>query len=382
MSAPSHDPDQTAATFAVARTIDELVALRSDWEALYQLGSPRNPFLSYDWTYACSGARERPAEPFVLTMRMKGQLVGVAPMCIERASGFRVLRFIADNRSDYLGFLRAEGSPEVEQILLKQLMSYQREWDLVLLQQLTDSYTGLHRDSLPGGFTWHRTEWTIAPYCAGEGDWDSFHKTGPSWLREMRKRRRRFAKEGGRTKCLTGAEAIANLDVVAGIEARSWKGRQQTTRLQPGAGRDLFERAFESLGQRGELQLCLAYVGDEPVAFQIDFVLPDRLWHYQCAYVEDFRRSRAGSVLAYESLEKAWNEGLREFDYLAGDEPYKRERTTASRAIYHLAGHRRTPRGWTAYGVLLAPRWRLRHVGVLKSAYQAAKSLKRRVSSN
>ena len=150
-------------------------------------------------------------------------------------------------------------------------------------------------------------------------------------------------------------------------------------RLQEGEGRELLERAFETLGTRGEMELRLAFVDDRAVAFQIDFVMSDRIWHYQCAYDERFRHTRAGSILTYEALREAWERGVREFDYLSGEEPYKLERTNASRTIHHLAAHRRSARGWLAYGLLVAPQWQLRNVPAVRMAYKAAQALKRRL---
>lgn len=363
-------------TVKALRTICEVAALEQDWNTLHAESAQRNPFQSYDWTLACWTANKRSAELFVVTATAAGRLVGIAPMCIERRSGFRILRFIADDRSDYLGFLARSDEPEIEQAILEQLTRFEHEWDLVLLRQLADTYTSLHAGSLPASLGWHRTRWTRSPYCAWDGDWKSFEREGPPWFREMRKRSRRFYRDGHRTERFTGADAVSRLAIVSEIEAKSWKGRLGTARLQGGPGGELLRRAFETLGSRGEMQLWLAYVGERAAAFQLDFVLRDRLWHYQCAYDEDFGRTRAGSVLAYASLEYAWQQGIREFDYLAGEEPYKLARTTGSRAIHYLAGHRRTAKGWLAYALLLAPRWRLRQVRILRHVYEQLKTAK------
>jgi hypothetical protein len=47
------------------------------------------------------------------------------------------------------------------------------------------------------------------------------------------------------------------------------------------------------------------------------------------------------------------------------------------RAIYHVAAQRRTARGWLAYALLVAPRWRLRNVPALRALYKKAQALKR-----
>ncbi|HEY7005381.1 MAG TPA: GNAT family N-acetyltransferase, partial [Sphingomicrobium sp.] len=155
-------------------------------------------------------------------------------------------------------------------------------------------------------------------------------------------------------------------------------------RLQRGDGGDLLRRGFETLGSRGEMELGLAFIGGQPVAFQIDFIHPERIWHYQCAYDEDFADARAGSVLAYLSLHRAWDRGVREFDYLSGEEPYKMQRTNGSRAIYQLAMHRRTARGWIAYAILAGARSTFREIPLLRALYDSAKAFRRsmRTSAN
>jgi len=360
----------------IVRTAEALSTLQPEWDELYRRSEPRNPFLSHAWTLACLAADQRSAEPFVVTLRDGGGLVAVAPMCIETRLGFRVLRFIADDRSDYLGFLCAPQTPHLRRKLLDVLVRNSAHWDIALFQQVTDAYSELRTAVLPAGFRLHDVLWTTAPYCASDSDWESLHLEGPSWLKRTRKRLRRFLKDGWEIERFTGSEAAARLDEVSAIEAKSWKGRQGAARLRPGSGQNLLRRAFEH-DAAGELELWLASIDGKSVAFQIDFLLPDRLWVYQQAYDEDFKRTSVGSFMAYLSFEAAWRAGAREYDYLSGEEPYKLERTNASRAIHHLAAHRRTLRGWLAYGLLVGPRWRLRNVAALRGIYKSAQSLNR-----
>lgn len=374
---PAITAKAVASDIEIIRTFDALCALEEEWDELYQRAEPRNPFLSHAWTLACWMAERGDAAPFVATLRDCGRLIAVAPLCIERRSGFRILRFIADGRSDYLGFLCSGNSRQVERELLDALVRNSTDWDLGIFQQLTEAYTGIHAIK-PLGLEIHSVAWTTAPYCASSNDWEALHVEGPSWLKRTRKRLRRFLKDGWEIQRFTGNEAAARLDQVARIETRSWKGREGATRLQPGPGQDLLRHAFEHDAD-GAMELWLASIAGEAVAFQIDFLLPDRLWIYQQAYDEDYKRTSVGSFMAYITFEAAWQRGVREYDYLSGEEPYKLERTNASRTIHHLAVHRRSGRGWLAYGLFVAPRWRLRNVRVVRQAYKAVQSLKRQL---
>ena len=388
---PSRQPSQvTAGAFAhdaveaaaprvdIVETIGGLTALEAEWDRLYQHSDPLNPFLGHAWTLACWRAQQGNPRPFVLTLRDGDRLIAVAPMCIERRAGFRVLRFIADDRSDYLGFLLAAAVPGLEQRLVDALVETSSNWDLAIFRQITAEYCGLTRAALPASIAAHDVKWTAAPYCAFDGDWDSLHLSGPTWLKRTRKRLPRFLKDGWSIEPFSGDEAAKRLDEVAAIEARSWKGAKGATRLQPGAGQELLRHAFHH-DSACQMELWLASLDGKPVAFQLDFRLPDRLWVYQQAYDEDYRRTSVGSFMAYLSFEAAWATGVREYDYLSGEEGYKMERTNASRGIHHLALHRRTAQGWLAYGLLAAPRWRLRDVPALRWTYKMLRSVSDRI---
>ena len=353
----------------LVRSEHEFTELGPDWQRLHGASGTLNPFLGFAWTRACFETSAGKLEPFILTLRRHGRLVGLAPLCIERRAGVRVVHLIADQRSDYLGFISAAGEPGVEEALLDALATVSREWDVAVLRQLADPFTPLH-NLAAAGLVLHRTRWTTSAFCRWQGDWESLHDSGPPWLREMRKRRRRFARDGGEARRFTGAAAIEQLDIVARIERDSWKGRARVTRLQPGGGQELLRRAFAYMP---EAELWLAFIAGRPVAFQVAFVAGDRLWLHQASYDERFGKTRAGSVATYSAIEEAWRNGIREYDYLAGDEPYKLQRTSELRAIHYIAAHPRTARGWLSWALLVAPRWKLRNVPAFRHAYDFIK---------
>jgi CelD/BcsL family acetyltransferase involved in cellulose biosynthesis len=194
----------------------------------------------------------------------------------------------------------------------------------------------------------------------------------------MRNRRRRFLKDDRTVQRFTGAEAAGRLDLIADIEAKSWKGQEGVARFQAGPGQEILRRAFLASGS--QIELSLAFAGDRPIAFQLDFLTPERLWMYQYSYDEAYSNLRAGSVLQYMSIERAWERGVREYDLMMGAESYKANRTSAVRAIDCLAAHPPTLRGYLAYWLLLAPRWKLRHVRWLKAVQVKWKRLRLRIS--
>ena len=363
-------------TFDLIRDERGLESLSPEWEELYAASAPRNPFLSPAWTRACWRHLCRGAEPFVLAARREGRLVGLAPLRLDRELGFRVLRFIGNGWSDYLGFLGASDEPGVEPALVRELQRLRGEWDLALLRQLAADYTRLGMLGAGNGLGAGTAEAGVAPYLAFPGDWAALQASGPGWLKGYARRVRRFERDGGTVERLTGAEAASRMDEVVRIEARSWKLSAGVARLQPGPGERLVREALGAMGSAGELELWLARVGGDPAGFEINFVTPERIWLYQGTYCQEHRKLGPGGVLEYLSIERAWKAGAREYDYLSGDEPYKAERTDRTRPLCYRALFPLTARGRAAYGLLLAPRWQLRRVAPLRAALKAWRARK------
>src|SRR5207237_8613559 len=181
---------------------------------------------------------------------------------------------------------------------------------------------------------------------ARDVDWEVLRAEGPMWLGFMDKKVRKFERTGGVFERLTGAEAAARVEQVEQIEANSWQGRyghsqSVETRSQV---MGLLRPSLSSLGERGEMELWLAWLNGEPIAYEVNILTPERLWLYRGAYHEEHRKYGAGSVVDYLSVRQAWQEGRREFDYMSGAEPYKVERTEAVRPLHQLCLFPKTAR--------------------------------------
>jgi CelD/BcsL family acetyltransferase involved in cellulose biosynthesis len=341
----------------------DLPALQPEWQRLYAAAS-RSPFLSFEWTMACRRHICPTARLCVLTAWSGHRLAGVAPLREERTLGFRVLRFIADGRSDYLGFLTDPDYPEVEGALLAALGERSGAWDVALLRHLCTEFTGLVRAVSPRGVCSAGIEATMAPHLAFPGTWEALYAGGPSQLRHSKRPARKFEREGGIVERITGPEAADRVHDVAEVELHSWKGARGCARFQPGPGQELLRDTLRELGRRREVELWLARIEGHPIAFLVNFVTPERVCYYQGAYREDSRHWYPGGVLHYHAIRRAWDASLREYDFMYGGEGYKSGWTNGVRSIGHRAFYPDTVRGRLAFGMLAAAPWRLRqHAG-------------------
>jgi CelD/BcsL family acetyltransferase involved in cellulose biosynthesis len=140
----------------------------------------------------------------------------------------------------------------------------------------------------------------------------------------------------------TPAQALDVLDELIELHGRRWAadgaaGAFASPRLV-GFHRDLAERWAES----GRVRLFRARAGGETVGCLYGMVEDDRLLFYQSGLrAESDNRRRPGLVAHVAFMEACRRDGLREYDFLAGESRYKRELSTG--AVELLWGTVRRP---------------------------------------
>ena len=345
-------------------------SLTADWARLYERVIPRNPFLSCEWSLAWWEHLCPASTPFLLTAWSEDDLVGLAPLRLEKKWGLRLLRFIEDGRSDYLGFLVAPGHAAVNRLLMDNLYAHIQEWDVVLFRQLCDLFINPGSIHVPEEFRRAEINSTVAPYLSFQGDWHELCASGPGQLRHIKRKIRKFMREGGAVECVTGHRVAQTAEHIKNVEANSWKGGTNAARFQTRREQRMLKQVLATLGLRNEVEVWLARCDGLPVAFLLNFILPERTCYYQGAYHKEYARYSPGGVLHFHAMERTWQEGTREYDFMIGDEPWKTEWTNGERALKHSALFPRTLRGYLAFLFLIAPRWYFRRFGPARAAYR------------
>ena len=104
-------------------------------------------------------------------------------------------------------------------------------------------------------------------------------------------------------------------------------------------------------GARKEIELWIARLQSEPAAFLINFLTPERTCFYQTAYQEAYQKYSPGTILCLMAMERTWREGLHEFDFMDGKEPFKQRWTNQKRELNKMLVFHKSLRG--SLGVLV-----------------------------
>jgi CelD/BcsL family acetyltransferase involved in cellulose biosynthesis len=176
----------------------------------------------------------------------------------------------------------------------------------------------------------------VVPIAEGIG-FEDFLSTLDKKARHEIRRKIRRAEAAGAVELTRSADALAELDAFIDLHQRRW-GADGLFPPTPGgdASRVFIRRWFEESGPDGPVQLLFLTVGGRRIAAGIHVVSGDTLMFYNAGIDPDARDLSPGVILAARCVQFAVEHGMRRFDFLRGNEPYKYEWGAVDEPIQRL----------------------------------------------
>lgn len=236
----------------------------------------------------------------------------VVPLVRERRGPLRLLRFVGHGPADELGPVCAPADRDEGRRLLNERLQ-RGGWDV---------FVG---ELLPGDGDWSGLGRAVGGDASpvlrfGTRDWDEYLATRSANFRQLVRRTLRKVESAGGTYRLADAASLErDLDTLLALHRERWAGR--------GTGFDRFERfhrEFAALAlERGWLRLWLLEVDGLPAAVWHGFRFAGVESYYQAGRARRFDELRPGLALLAHTVRAAQADGLDEYRFLRGDEPFK-----------------------------------------------------------
>jgi len=208
-------------------------------------------------------------------------------------------------------------------------------WDVIDLRRLrcgdpaADALaTAFGAREIDAGWTLNLEREDVCPvveFPAGLG-FEDFLSTLDKKARHEIRRKIRRAEAAGDVVLARVPDALADLDAFIDLHQKRW-GADGLFPPTPGgdASRVFIRRWFEESGPDGPVQLLFLTVGGRRIAAGIHVVSGQTLMFYNAGIDPDARELSPGVILAAECVRFAVDHGMRRFDFLRGNEPYKYE---------------------------------------------------------
>jgi CelD/BcsL family acetyltransferase involved in cellulose biosynthesis len=332
--------------FRTYNTFESLANYKKAWNDLLSLSASHVPFLSFEYQDAwwrTRGGGEWPQESqLTLVTAFQGDnLVGIAPLFHSRnVLGKSALMFVgAVEVSDFLDFIVR---PEDLEVFIQGLLDFLPSadipnWDLLDLHNILEGSPTLEilkTEAEKRSWSFEKIHLQPSPYIPLPGDFETY------LLQIDKKKRheiRRKLKNVERSLVeydlyFSEEEDKLNLDIQAFIEMMAQDPNKKDFLTED--MRQHLQNTAKVAFDKGWLQLVFLTLDGNKAAANMSFLFNNRLWLYNSGWDWDFRDYSPGWVLLANLIEWAVENGIEEFDFMRGDEPYKYKFGGIDRHIY------------------------------------------------
>ena len=320
---------------------DEFMSLESEWNALVKGSESDSPFLHHEWFrmwWSHFGGNARLA---VVTVRKEGRLVLVIPLMetVDRPFGIPVvvLRSLTNLHSFRYQIVAERGELLSLAAAWELLRLRPRRWDFLELQHVSGTSLA-HEDLLEVAFEdGHRMGiWRgfDSPRLRIQGGWEGYLASlKPKFRSNLRNRMKRIQQIGPLGyELVRGPEDLAaSLSEAFAIEQLGWKGEQGSAVASDSTLVRFYTEIGEHASRNDWLRLWFLRLGDRRVAFEYDLEYKGVLYCMKIGYDPALHPYSPGQLLKAAVLERAFADGLAEYDFLGKMTDAKRDWTSEGR---------------------------------------------------
>ncbi len=325
---------QPMLTVTECRDWAKLERLRPEWNRLMELNPALGLFSTPDWLApwwrAYSGKKELLS---LVASDAEAGVVAILPMYLERVRSFgltlRRLRLIGDGSkdSDDLDFII---HPGYEDMVVKGFLAWARarRFDVCELNCVSPRSTSVNliqQGTVEAGWGHMAGQWPTG-IVRLPGTWEQYLKRLSS--KERGKVGNRYRHLQNRYKVAfhrcEGIEQLPScLETLFRLHQKRWQSRGEKGSFSVAERRQFYYDMAAALARRGGLELWVMALNGEPVAAQIGLRYRDTVHSLQEGFDPVYASDSVGYVLRSHVLRHCIETGVRQYDFLAGDQDSK-----------------------------------------------------------
>lgn len=301
---------------------NSLSATKEEWQNLVPSCPTATPFQSWEWQSTWLKHYGRSRLPYLVTVREGRDLVGLMPLLRTRGP-WNALRPMGLGPSDYLHPLAMKGFEEDVAMEILQALKTAKGIGLVDLHQIRSdqplAQLAIEQSEKPA---------IVQATCLQldlPATFEGYLATlGKSLRYDVRKLDKEPFKSGRAMIEEATAENVTRLlDIFFEQHKKRWAKRHL-----PGAfiGRaPAFQHEWARLAvEKGWLRLSVLWLDSQPAGALYATAMGEACYFYQAGFDPAMSTVSPGTLLVAHTIRRAIEEGRARFDFLRGDEPYKR----------------------------------------------------------
>lgn len=356
----------------------EFSAMRDDWNALLERSDSGSVFLRWEWIHAWWEVFSAGKSLRIVKVTDQGRLIGIAPFYLEKASGWqpRSLRFCSEELSpDYLDVIMEKGRELDALPPLVELLLSGADWDVCSVDALRPNALLYSDPSLFQRLPSAVQPSFACPYIRVEGTFEAYYQSRtPLRAFALERKLKKLNKDHPVTFMTISHEAALAKgmdDLFRLHESRALARKIDSNFIAPEVRR--FHRIVAlSFLEKGLLNLHFLYAGHTAISAIYAFNYKSKVSMFQTGFDPAWSKWSAGAMLFKFSIQKTFEDGMQEYDFLKGLEEYKSHWANSLRQQTRLEIYNDTPRGKLWQTGILTRRWLSRMKSRLRPKLQPA----------
>ncbi|MDH4222631.1 MAG: GNAT family N-acetyltransferase [candidate division Zixibacteria bacterium] len=329
-------------------TSQEFKELKDKWNYLLEQSSQPNVFLTWEWLYTWWEFYSPGYKLFILLISdQEGNLLGIAPLCSALITPLKLktLKFLGTEEvcSDHLDFILSKGmEKELLSIFFRYLRENPKEWDLLDLTDLSEKSNAIYFIQIwssENTYLFSVNTWTICPYASLPDNWEAFLKQLSANSRKDIRRQLRLLDESKKINFSIVKNrdmVIPSMEKLFCLHTKRWSTIGEEGVFQ----RDRFTGFHRKIAQlffdKGWLLIFELSADKRFIAIYYNFLYSNRIYSYQSGIDSAWDNFSPGTVALSLTIKSAILNGIKEFDFLRGDAPYKYKWTDKNRMNLQL----------------------------------------------
>lgn len=318
----SRDACRLMLTLETIDDFSELLRKKTEWSRFAERLSNLTPFQLPEWLLAW-WAHFGSGQLHVFVFRSDGEIVALFPCFRHEWEGKRQITLIGSGISDYLepGMTREHG-PAVLELLAEELRR-DRNWDVCNWQDL-DANTPLSCLR-----TDHELKLSVEPDMACTethicADFEQWWDQRPHGLRRNVRRYLEKARSIEEPEFYVSSRAEPEiLNALITLHTARWQRHSEPGMIVANRSSRFLREIFDRFACAGMLRLFAVRFQAKIVAVICSFPYRNTLFSYLSAFDPEYESFGFGRLLLYHSMQYAFKEHYRSWNFLRGNEPYK-----------------------------------------------------------
>lgn len=328
-------------------TIEDFSKIRSQWNAV--LEKSNDNIVSLTWEHIAVSVKNLKKNQLlrILYITVNDKIIAIAPL---RQSKYKVMGHLSysviepldyGNSTDYTGLILTEQAFECLQAFLMHLYS-QGNWDCIrlndvpasshLIDLLIKSKHMLPKFKIEGGDT--------CPYITIPNSMEDYlNRLSRNFKKNLRRRLRNLERDHGTVE-LKEYHELGSLEDTMSIFFNLHQARW-TLKGGPGAfrsqnTREIFMDRAKLFAEKGWLGLYFLTVNNKPIAAKYTLKYNQKIYGCLSGFDPTYSSYSVGILVLMKLIEKCIEQGIKEYDFMKGDESYKFELADKTRRNLNL----------------------------------------------